>query len=184
MVLTAIVAIIRVTKKNRACEEISDRINATVLVLFSQASPKKDEECILENVVKTLNEYSIGTVFFDRPQVKAPVPDWVAAQVKSSNKVLLVCNKQFAAEWNKATEDNVMTSSVVYVLRQVINGYVNHDRGMLEKFAVLYLRKKDANLIDSPFLKNMAHFFVDPHNEKQMEQIVRFIDNKSTYSFV
>ncbi len=137
----------------------------------------------MENVVKTLAEYNIQSVFFDRPKVRGSVAEWVARNVESCSKVLLVCNKQFALEWKTTVEEDPVTScSVVYVLHQVIDSYVRCDRVMLEKFAILYLRRKDCKLIESPYLKNMTSFFVDPHDVRQSEQIIRFINDTPTYT--
>lgn len=154
-----------------------------VLVLFSQASPRHEEECIMENVVKMLAEYSIESVVFDRPCVRGSIADWVFRNVESCCKVLLVCNKQFAEEWKKGINDDPVSScSVVYVLHQVIDSYVRYDKAVLDKFAILYLKKKDCNLIENPYLRNMTSFLVDPHDSRHSQQLIRFITDTPTYA--
>ena len=162
-------------------EESSDESTIRVLILFSPANSKYDQECILENIVKALAEYSIHSVFYENSSVRGSVADWVATNVKTCRKIFLVCNKQFAQEWMQPTGDYLRGNSIVYVLRQVIDSYVSHDRRKLEKFALLYLRKKDQACLDYPYTGNLKSFLVNPQDEAHPKQIVRFIYDTPTH---
>ena len=150
-------------------------------MLFSQASSTYDEECIMENIIKALNLYRVNCVFFDKPCVKGTVTDWVISKVHDCHRVLMVCNKEFITEWKSHTITLVHGDSIVYVANQIISSYVSHDKHYLDKFAVLYLRKKDLEYVDCPILKNMKSFLVDPQDKTQLEQTIRFIDDTPTY---
>lgn len=150
-------------------------------MLYSQSVSRYDRECILENVVKALMEYNVECVYFEGSCVKGSIADWMAAHVRSCNNVLLVCNKQFAVEWSQARGSSLYGHSLVYILRQLVDSYVKHDKKMLEKFAILYLRRKDQNCLDNPYLRNMKSFLVNPSDVEQFEHIVRFICEKAMY---
>ena len=155
-----------------------------VLVLFSPAHSQYDNKCVLENVVKALHQYDgIHPVFFQKSCVNGSVADWVTDNIKNSSKVLLVCNEQFAEEWTQLTGNYLLGNSVVYVLRQVIDSYVKHDKRELDKFAVLYLRKADQKCLDDPFIRNMKSFLVNPQDVTYLEEVVRFICDQPTYTF-
>ena len=149
-----------------------------MLLLYSPANSQRDVECILENFVKELHEYGIHSVFYQNSSMKGCVADWVNTNVKTCRKIFLVCNQQFAKEWVEPTADPLCGNSVVYVLRQVVDSYVKNDKRQLEKFAVLYLRKKDQNCLDYPFTRNMKSFLVNPQD---LEQIVSFIHDLPIY---
>lgn len=157
-------------------------VKRRILVLYSQISSKYDQECILENVVKALSDYRVDSTYYDGPCVRGSVADWVATHVKCSDKVLLVCNKQFAMEWVRQTASSLYGQSLVYVLRQLVDSYVKNDKNVLEKFAILYLRKKDQNCLDNPYLKNMKSFLVNPQDVAHLEHIVRFVYDTPTYT--
>ena len=189
LVLTVVFIFSRVKRKQADLEKMQESPPSPpelppakqVLVLYSQNSSKYDQECVLENVVKALAEYSVESVYFDNPIVRGTVPTWVAKNVECCDKVLLVCNRQFALEWSRSTANSHGPPSLVYVLRQLIESYVKHDKQVLEKFAILYLRKKDQKCLDNPYLKNMKSYFVDPQNEVHLDQLLRFIIDQQTH---
>lgn len=150
-----------------------------VLVLYSQLSSKFDQECILENVVKALSEYGVDSLYYDCPFMRGSITDFLATNVKCCDKILLICNKKFALEWGRPTASSLRSQSLVYVLRQLIDSYIKHDKKTLEKFAILYLRRKDQACLNDPYLKNLKSFLVDP---KDVTHIARFIFDTPTYT--
>ena len=156
-------------------------IEKQVLVLFSYGH-SQDVQCVLENVVKALHQYDgIHPVFFQKSCVNGSVADWVTDNIKNSSKVLLVCNEQFAMEWTQVAVDNLFENSVVYILHQIIDCYVKHDKRELDKFAVLYLRKADQKCLDDPFIRNMKSFLVNPQDVTYLEEVVEFIHDQQHF---
>jgi hypothetical protein len=163
-------------------EEKPHEKRANVLLLFSPANPQSDEQLIMENIVKELLRYGIYSTFFQNTSMKGCVAEWVDQNVKSCRKTFLVCNNQFAKEWVEHKPDILCGNSLVYVLRQVVDSYVVSDKRKLEKFAVLYLRKKDQGCLDYSYIGNMKSFLVDSQDETHFKQIVRFVLDQPIYT--
>ena len=145
----------------------------SVLVLFPPECP--EERWILENITKNLNEYrNIDCKFFDDSQCRDSLSRWVEDCIKSCKKVLLVCNRAFAAEWNSTTSEGYWRP-IVYITKQIIESYTQNNKTHLEKFAVLYLKKEDRESIDCLYFKRLRSFDLTDGNEKEIEKIVRFI---------
>lgn len=154
------------------------------MVIFSLASPKQDWDCIVKNVIGPLyTYYAVRSVFFERSVVRGDVAGWLEDMIKSCDKVLLVYNKEFAMEWREPSSVLLTGESIVYATQQIVHGYVLHNRNYLEKFAVLYLRRKDQDYMDSCYLQNVGSFLVDPHDHAKLDLLAQFITGTPTIIF-
>lgn len=144
-------------------------------VIYAQTSPPEDKQCILENVAKEMHDYGgIDVQWYDKSRGVGP-SEWVETNFRRSEKVLLVCNKEFKQEWENPNEEMIFNGAIVHASKQIIRGHINSTESFSSKYGLVFLKPSDLELIPDDYLKCCPKFLVNPTDRERSEQMAHFV---------
>lgn len=153
-----------------------------LLVLYSWGTSEANQQRILQYLSPLTSNTNL--VYAAKAHVRGDIPQWVEKHVHESDKVLIVCNKQFSREWQCPGATH-MEGAVVNALKVIINGHVNN--GTMDKicckFALVFLKEKHKTLVPSRILHSFKQYMIHEEGTKRQNDLFRFVLDVPVFQF-
>ena len=142
--------------------------NMRVLVLYSPSTPQREKEEIEYHVVGRLKQHF--TVVSCNDHIQRTIMDWAEEQTRHAHSVLILCNKNFHAEWGSHQGSQLVNSLKTIVSYSVACGN-------LDKFATVLLDKDhDRYIPKNQYLEAMRSFVLgESAGEKDVDGLTNFV---------
>ena len=153
-----------------------------VLVLYSWGTSERNQQHILQRL--SLLAYDAELVCSAKAHVRGNVPQWVETHVRDSDKVLIVCNKEFSREW-RSPGHSYTEGAITNSLKIIINGHVNN--GTVDKLcckmALVFLKEKHKSLVPSEILHNFKQYVLYSEDSSKQDELNRFVSDTPMFQF-
>ena len=165
--------------------QVSPRIQSTrqLLILYSWGTSEHNQQRIMQCLVSQLT-YGTDLVYSAKSEVRGNIPQWVEKQISDSDKVLIVCNKQFSREWQSPGSTHT-EGAIVNALKAIITGHINS--GTMDKIccktALVFLKEKHKELVPSGILHSFKQYMLYEQDSDKQNELLRFISDTPLFYF-
>lgn len=153
-----------------------------LLVLYSWGTSEVNQQRILQYLSPLT--YNANLVYAAKAHVRGDIPQWVERHINESDKVLIVCNRQFTRDWQSPGATHT-EGAIVNALKVIINGHVNN--GTMDKicckFALVFLKEKHKTLVPSRILHSFKQYMLHEEDKERQNELFRFILDIPLFQF-
>ena len=163
--------------------QVSPREEKTkLLVLYSWGTSELSQRHILQCLSPLT--YDTDLVYSAKANIRGDIPQWVEKHINKSDKVLIICNEEFDAEWRSPGATHT-EGAIVNALKAIINGHVNN--GTMDiiccKFALVFLKENHKKLVPSGILHSFKQYVLHVEDSERQEELFRFILDTPLFQF-
>ena len=165
--------------------KVGPRIQSTrqLLVLYSWGTSERNQQHIMQCLVSVLT-CDMNLVYSAKSEVRGDIPQWVEKQINDSDKVLVVCNKQFSKECQSPGSTHT-EGAIVNTLKAIITGHIISGTmdTICRKTALVFLKEKHKELVPSGILHSFKQYMLYAEDSDKQNELLRFISDTPIFLF-